>query len=61
MISINMDMPKCCWNCIFGTHDLGREDTMCVLLFRLRNDIWNMPDRMKKGEKHKDCPLKEVK
>ena len=60
-IKINIDMPKTCWRCLFGVNDLAREETMCHLIFKLRNDVWNLPEIVKRGEKHADCPLKECK
>ena len=54
-------MPKSCWRCLFGVNDLVREETMCHLIFKLRNDAWDIPESVKKGEKREDCPLREVK
>lgn len=61
MIQIGIKMPKSCWQCLFGINDLVREETICHLIFKLRNDAWDIPESIKKGEKREDCPLKEVK
>ena len=60
-VKINIDMPKSCWQCLFGLNDYAREETMCHLIFKLRNDVWDIPESVKKGEKCTDCPLKECK
>ena len=60
-VKINIEMPKSCWRCLFGVNDLAREETMCHLIFKLRNDAWDIPEPVKKGDKREDCPLQEVK
>lgn len=60
-VKIGIRMPKSCWECLFGINDLAREETMCHLIFKLRNDAWDIPEPVEKGKKRDDCPLKECK
>lgn len=56
-VIINMEMPKSCWQCMFGLNDLAREETMCHLIFKLRNDVWDIPESVKKRQKTRRLSL----